>query len=75
MKKGVLYIPDWISNVGAIVGGTDLLMSESSTVESVCQKVDAICKPLVKEILEESQSKGISPLEVAYKKFEAVIYQ
>ena len=75
MKKGILYIPDWISNMGAVLFGTALFLSEKSPeIQEIQNTISKICAPLVNKILTQSKQKGISPLQEAYRQFEPIVY-
>ncbi len=73
MKKDILYVPGWISNMGGVKYGVSLVINEDKE-GSIKEQIKNICGPLLKEIFKDSQEKGISPLEVAYQKFESSIY-
>ena len=76
MKTGIIYIPDWIANIGAVKYATELILTNNlPDVEKVYQKLDEICVDLINDIVAKSKEKNISPLEEAYARFIPVVYE
>lgn len=74
MKKGIIYIPDWISNFGGAMHGVSLFMDKkNSGLKKSQKKIDKIMQKVIQELLEESKQENISHLELAYQKFEPLI--
>ena len=74
-KQGILYLPNWIANIGAVICATALLLSETPPdQEQLHRQIETVCTPLIQKILQQSKAKGISPLELAYQKLDASIY-
>ncbi len=72
----MLYVPDWIANIGAVICATDIILSGNVPVlEEMQKKIEEICTPLVKEILIQSRQMGKFPLDVAYQKFHPILYK
>lgn len=72
----ILYIPDWIANIGAVICATDIILTNNVPVlEEIQQKIEKICAPLVKEILIQSRKQGKYPLDLAYQKFHPILYK
>lgn len=74
MKKEIIYIPDWISNFGGAMYGVSLFMNENEEYNLVQKQVDKILRKTIKSLLKTSAKEKISPLEIAYQKFEPKIY-
>ena len=72
----ILYIPDWIANIGAVICATEIILTSNIPVlEDVQKKIEDICTPLIKEILMQSRQQGKLPLDLAYQKFYPIIYK
>lgn len=75
LSKAVLYIPDWISNLGSLMYAVHLIegkgVPEFPKIKEILEQTGI---PALREILQNSQRKGISPLEEAYEKFTPVVY-
>lgn len=74
MKKGMLYVPDWISNIGALMYVSALIRKEPTDINSICLSMEEVYKPYLREILQNSKVNNTSVVEEAYKKFEAIVY-
>lgn len=76
LKSKVLYLPDWIANIGGVICATEFLLTGNMPpLEEIKSKIDGIVKPLVKDILEQSKKKNTTPLEEAYQKFNSIVYE
>ena len=72
----ILYIPDWIANIGAVICATEIILTGNvPKLEDVQKKIEEICVPLVKEILQLSKQQNSFPLNIAYQKFHPILYK
>jgi len=70
-KKGVLSVPDFISNAGGVIlGVVDVLGGKS---EDVFKVVNNYIGPISKRILEEARQKNINPRALAISKTTAKV--
>jgi glutamate dehydrogenase/leucine dehydrogenase len=75
MKKGVLYIPDWISGIGTTIYTLAFVLSQEPVdLPTIQKQIEDRCRPCLRELLQNSKSQGVTPLELAYKTFEPVVF-
>lgn len=74
-RKGIIFIPDWISNFGGAMYGISLFMEKGKTNLKKKQKeIEKIMRQVIQKLLKESEQKNVSHLELAYEIFEPKIY-
>lgn len=73
--RGILFQIDWLQNAGGVIAGMEeYLKGEHSSVESVRAQVEKACGLGTRENLAAARRAGLTPTEMAYRRFSEAIY-
>lgn len=73
--RGILFLPDWIVNAGGVIQGKmEHVRGEKFVLEDAKAEAGRVIPPNVEDVLYIAQKQSITPVEAAYRKFEADVY-
>jgi leucine dehydrogenase len=74
--RGILFQTDWIQNAGGVIAGMEeYLRGEEASMESVRAQVERACGLGTRENLAAAQKEGVTPTEMAYRRYSERIYR
>lgn len=74
-RRNILFLPEWIVNAGGVIHGQEEhKYGRKFRLKRVYEKIRLACQSGTREILELANRQGLIPLQVAYQKYEKVIY-
>jgi len=71
---GILFIVDWVHNPGGCIKAwAEWTFQEKASFEMIKPRVERICGPNLRQLLEEAKRIGKTPSELVYEQIEEVI--
>jgi leucine dehydrogenase len=67
--RGILYVPDFLANAGAVIEGASRALDEADLIEG---RMDAVADR-VRDVVARARSERVPPLEVAVRDADARI--
>jgi leucine dehydrogenase len=75
-ERGILFQTDWIQNAGGVIAGMEeYLKGEEASPESIRAQVERACGLGTLENLTAAKREGITPTEMAYRRYSEMIYR
>jgi len=72
---GILFIVDWAHNPGGCIKAwAEWTFQEDASFEMIKPRVERICGPNLRKLLEESKQTGRTPTELIYENMEEIIH-
>lgn len=75
-ERGILFQVDWIQNAGGVIAGMEeYLRGDEASVASVRVQVERACGLGTRENLAAAREAGVTPTEMAYRRYRERIYR